>query len=108
MLCSNIESELRHIIETLRTGNVEHARGRTVELIESVLQMSNPMYREDKNSATGAGGPAYSGAPGNLRALTEHLRDVCYTIRCGTAADALLVAERALVLFFKPEALVRT
>ena len=105
-MLSNIEPELRHIVETLRTGQLEHARCRTVELIESVLRMSNPMYREDKNSSgLSEGRPRYSLAPGSLRTLAQDLRKVSYTIRCGTRADALLIAERALALFLKPEAL---
>lgn len=108
MVHANIEPELRHIIGTLRAGDLEHARGRTVELIESVLRMSNPMYREDKNPSGVPRGPVYNRAPGSLRALAERLREVCYTIRCGTPADALLIAERALALFLKPAALVRT
>jgi hypothetical protein len=108
MVLSNIEPELKHIIGTLRSGNLDHARSRTVELIESVLLMSNPMYREDKNPSGGRGGQTYNRAPGTLRALTEHLREVSFTIRCGTPADALLIAERALALFLKPAVLVRT
>jgi hypothetical protein len=53
MMLSNIEPELRQIVEMLRAGNLESARGRTVELIESVLRMSNPMYREDRNPSGG-------------------------------------------------------
>ena len=108
MVLSNIEPELRHIVETLRTGNPEHARTRTVELIESVLRMSNPMYREAKNASASPGGSNHNLGPESLRALAQQLRDVCYTIRCGTSAEALLLAERALALFVKRDVLART
>ncbi len=107
MILSNIEPELRQIIEILRAGNLELARGRTVELIESVLRMSNPMYREGKSSSGSPGGPTHNRAPGDLRTLAQELREVSYTIRRGIPTDALLIAERALALFLKPEAVAR-
>lgn len=103
MVLSNIESELRQIIEMLRTDDLENARGRTVELIESVLRMSNPMYRENTNQSGSSGGPARSRAPGTLLALVQQLREVCFAIRRGTPTDALLIAERAAALFLNPE-----
>jgi hypothetical protein len=104
-MLSNIEPELRQIIASLRAGNQENARGRAVELIESVLRMSNPMYREDKNPSGRDGGRVQNRLPGSLRTLAQNLRDVSFTIRRGMPADALLIAERALALFLKAEAL---
>lgn len=96
MVLSSIEPELRHIVETLRTGNLEQARGQTTELIDSVLRMSNPMYREQKKPGAPLGSLAFHHEPGKLRALAEQLREICYLIRCGTPQDALLSAEQAL------------
>ena len=98
-MLSNIEPELRHIVEILRTGNLEQARSRAVELIDSVLSMSNPMYREDKKSTGALGDLTYQREPGKLRALAEQLRAICYAIRCGTPQDALLIAEKTLARF---------
>lgn len=95
---SNIEPQLKQIIETLRATNLERAGGLTAELIEAVLRMSNPLYREDKTL------PRSHHAPASLRTLVEDLRLVSFTMRRGTPADALLLAERALAVFVKPEA----
>src|SRR5882672_11039681 len=107
MTISKVEPDLREIIQNLRDGNLEKAKDRTVELIESAFRMSGPMYRE----ATTPPGPqqerpAYNRnrAAGKLRILTKDLRDVSFTMRRGTQADALGMAERALVAFLKPEA----
>jgi hypothetical protein len=104
MTLSDLEPELKQMIELLRAGNLEQARGLTVELIESALRMSSPTYREDKNLRGWAESPAYSHAPGSLRKLAQDLRDVSFTLRRGVPADALLAAERALALFLKPQA----
>jgi hypothetical protein len=101
MVLSSIKPELRHIVATLQTGNLEQARGRTVELIESVLRMSNPMYREDRKPL---GSLAFNYEPGKLRALAQQLREICYLIRCGTVQDALLSAEQALAALDEAEA----
>jgi hypothetical protein len=47
MMISNVEPDLRQIIQSLRDGNLEMAKDRTVELIESACRMSGPMYREE-------------------------------------------------------------
>jgi hypothetical protein len=106
---SDVEPDLRQIIQSLRDGNLEKATNRTVELIEAAFRMSGPMYREE-TVATGpqAERPAYNRAAGKLRILTKDLRDVCFTMRRGTQADALEMAERALVVFLRPEVLART
>jgi hypothetical protein len=108
MMLSNIEHELRQIIETLRVGNLESARGRTVELIESVLRMSNPMYREDVKPSESFGESTYKRAPGSLRTLAEELRHVSQKVRRGAPADALVIAEHALAAFLGPEAVAAT
>ena len=110
MMISNVEPDLRQIIQSLRDGNLETAKYRTVELIESAFKMSGPMYREEKNMQPGPQPerPAYNRAAGKLRILTKDLRDVSFTMRRGTQADALVMAERALMVFLKPEALART
>ena len=109
MTISSVEPDLRQIIQSLRDGNLEKAKDCTVELIESAFKMSGPMYRE----ATPQPGPqterpTYNRAAGKLRILTKDLRDVSFTMRRGTPADALQMAERALVVFLKPEAVART
>ena len=109
MTISKVEPDLRQIIQNLRDGNLEKAKDRTVELIESAFRMSGPMYREE-NAQPGPllERPAYNRAAGKLRILTKDLRDVSFTMRRGTQADALGLAERALVVFLKPEAGART
>ena len=47
MMISEVEPDLRQIIQTLRDGNLETAKDRTVELIECTCRMSGPMYREE-------------------------------------------------------------
>ena len=47
MMISNVEPDLRQVIQNLRDGNLEKAKDRTVELIEHALRMSGPMYREE-------------------------------------------------------------
>src|SRR6266566_5412193 len=108
MMLSNVEPDLRRIIQSLREGNLENAKDRTVELIESAFLMSGPMYREeDKQAGPQPERPTYNRAAGKLRILTKDLRDVSFTMRRGTQADALLMAERALVVFLKLEGLAR-
>src|SRR5436190_7614101 len=105
MTISKVEPDLRQIIQNLRDGNLENAKDRTVALIESAFRMSGPMYREE-NTAAGASigiSPTYTRAAVKLRILTKDLRDVSFTIRRGTQADALEMAERALVVFLRPE-----
>ena len=48
MTISKVEPDLRQIIQSLRDGNLEKAKDRTVELIESAFRMSGPMYREER------------------------------------------------------------
>ena len=109
MMISNVEPDLRQIIQTLRDGNLEKAKDRTVELIESAFRMSGPMYREATTQpGPQLGRPAYNRAAGKLRILTKDLRDVSFTMRRGTQADALGMAERALVAFLRPEVMART
>jgi hypothetical protein len=102
-MISNVAPDLREIIQSIRDGNLENAKDRTVALIESTFEMSGPMYREEIVQAAGphSEGPTYNRAPGKLRALTKDLRDVSFTMRRGTQADALEIAERALVVFLK-------
>jgi hypothetical protein len=108
MTISNVEPDLRRIIQNLRDGNLETAKDRIVELIESAFRMSGPMYREEVRQP----GPqpehlTYNRAAGRLRILTKDLRDVSFTMRRGTQADALRMAERALIVFLRPEAFAR-
>jgi hypothetical protein len=103
-LISNVEPDLREIIQTLRDGNLEIAKDRTVGLIERACRMSGPMYREE-NIQLGAqhDRPTYNRAAGKLRILTRDLRDVSFTMRRGAAVDALEKAERALGVFLAVE-----
>ena len=104
-MISNVEPDLRQIIQNLRDGNLEMAKDRTVELIESHFQMSGPMYREEiMQPGPQPEKPTYNRAAGKLRILTKDLRDVSFTMRRGTQADALEMAERALVVFLRPDA----
>src|SRR6267142_7202392 len=104
MTISKVEPDLRQIIQNLRDGNLEKAKDRTIELIESAFKMSGPMYREETSQpGPQPERPAYNRAAGKLRILTKDLRDVSFTMRRGTQADALEMAERALVVFLKPE-----
>src|SRR5579863_461118 len=106
MTISKVEPDLRRIIQNLRDGELEKAMDRTVELIESAFQMSGPMYREEtRQPGPQPERPAYNRAAGRLRTLTKDLRDVSFTMRRGTQADALGMAERALVVFLRSEAL---
>jgi hypothetical protein len=108
MTISKVEPDLRQIIQNLRDGNVEKAKDRTVELIESAFRMSGPMYREEiTQPGPQQERPAYNRAAGKLRILTKDLRDVSFTMRRGTQADALGMAERALVAFLRPEVVAR-
>jgi hypothetical protein len=105
MTISKVEPDLQQIIQNLRDGNLEKAKDRTVELIESAFRMSGPMYREETTqSGPQLERPAYNRAAGKLRILTKDLRDVSFTMRRGTQADALGMAERALVAFLRPQA----
>jgi len=107
-MISDVEPELRQIIQSLRSGRFEQARDSTVELIESASRMSGPMYREQVvQPGPQPEAPQYLRAAEKLRDLTKDLRDVCYTLRRGTPADALEMAERALVVFLRPEAAAR-
>ena len=109
MTISKVEPDLRQIIQNLREGNLEKAKDRTVELIESAFRMSGPMYREETTQpGPQLERPAYNRAAGKLRILTKNLRDVSFTLRRGTQADARGMAERALVAFLRPEAVART
>ena len=109
MTISNVEPDLRLIIQTLRDGNLEMAKDRTVELIECTCRMSGPMYREEiMQRGPQPEAPTYNRAAGKLRTLTEDLRDVSFTMRRGTQVDALEMAERALVVFLGPETVART
>jgi hypothetical protein len=47
MMISNVEPDLREIIQNLRDGDLEKAEDRTAKLIESAFGMSGPMYREE-------------------------------------------------------------
>lgn len=109
MTISNVEPDLRQIIQTLRDGNLEMAKDRTVELIECTCQMSGPMYREEiMQRGPQPEKPTYNRAAGKLRILTKDLRDVSFTMRRGTQVDALKMAERALVVFLGPERVALT
>jgi hypothetical protein len=100
IMIADVEPNLRQIIHTLRAGNLEKAKDRTVELIESAFRMSGPMYREEiTKEGPQMDPPSYNRAAGKLRILTKDLRDVSFTMRRGTQADALEMAERALVAF---------
>jgi hypothetical protein len=108
-MISNVEPDLRQIIQSLRDGNLEKAKDCTVALIESAFQMSGPMYREEiVQTGPRPDCPTYNRAAEKLRILTKDLRDVSFTMRRGTQADALKMAERALVAFLRPEAVVGT
>jgi hypothetical protein len=101
---SKVEPDLRQIIQTLRDGNLELAKDRTVELIESACLMSGPMYREEiVQGGPPPERPTYNRAAGKLRILAKDLRDVSFTMRRGTQVDALAMAERALVAFLAAE-----
>ena len=91
----DVEPDLRAVIQTLRDGNLEVAKDRTVALIECTCRMSGPMYRDE--SMRGGPRPA-----GNLRDLTRDLREVSFTMRRGTQRNALQLAERALTVFLGP------
>src|ERR1700704_3933173 len=105
MTISRVEPDLRQIIQNLRDGNLEKAKERIVELIESAFRMSGPMYREEiMQQGPQLERPTYDRAAGRLRILTKDLRDVSFTMRRGTQADALGMAERALAVFLRPEA----
>ena len=104
MTISKVEPELRQIIQTLRDGDLEMAKNRTVELIECACRMSGPMYREEViQRGPQQEKPTYNSAAGKLRILTKALRDVSFTMRRGTQTDALEMAERALGVFLGPE-----
>jgi hypothetical protein len=101
---SNVEPDLREIIQTLRDGKLEIAKDRTVGLIERACRMSGPMYREEiTQPGAQRDRPTYNRAAGKLRILTKDLRDVSFTMRRGTAVDALEMAERALFVFLAVE-----
>ena len=104
MMISEVEPDLRQIIQTLRDGNLETAKDRTVTLIECTCRMSGPMYREE-NIRPGPRPqiPEYKSAAVKLRILTKDLREVSFTMRRGTQINALQMAERALSAFLGPE-----
>ena len=109
MTISKVEPDLRQIIQNLRDGDLEKAKDRTVELIESAFRMSGPMYREETmRSGSQLEPPAYNRAAGKLRILPR----TCgmFLSQCGVARrqNALGMAERALAVFLKPEAVART
>jgi hypothetical protein len=104
MMISEVEPDLRQIIQTLRDGHLETAKDRTVELIECACRMSGPMYREE-NIRPGPRPqiPEYKSAAVKLRILTKDLREVSFTMRRGTQVDALQMAERALSVYLAAE-----
>lgn len=99
-MISDVEPDLRAIIQTLRDGNLEMAKDRTVALIEGTSRMSGSMYRDESMRR----GPQ---PVGNLRNLTSDLRKVSFTMRRGTQDDALQMAERALCVFLSESVLVK-
>jgi hypothetical protein len=102
------EPDLRQMIQTLRDGNLELAKDRTVALIECACLMSGPMYREEIiQPGPAPERPTYNRAAGKLRILAKNLRDVSFTMRRGTQGDALKMAERALVVFLGLEKVAR-
>jgi hypothetical protein len=104
MMISEVEPDLRQIIQTLRDGNLEMAKDRTVELIECTCRMSGPMYREESiRPGLRPEVPEYKRAAGKLRILTKDLREVSFTMRRGSQVHALEMAERALSSFLGPE-----
>ena len=75
MMISDVEPDLRQVIQNLRDGNLDKASDRTVELIEHALRMSGPMYREQTiQPGQHEGRPSYNRAAGKLRILTKDLR----------------------------------
>ena len=104
MMISEVEPDLRQMIQTLRDGNLETAKDRTVVLIECTCRMSGPMYREE-NIRPGPRPqiPEYKSAAVKLRILTKDLREVSFTMRRGTRVDALQMAERALSVYLAAE-----
>jgi hypothetical protein len=104
MMISEVEPDLRQIIQTLRDGNLETAKDRTVELIECTCRMSGPMYREeDIRPGPRPQIPEYKSAAVKLRILTKDLREMSFTMRRGTQVDALQIAERALSVYLAAE-----
>lgn len=104
MMISEVEPDLRQIIQTLRDGKLEAAKDRTVELIECTCRMSGPMYREESiRPGPRPAGPEYKSAAVKLRVLTKDLREVSFTMRRGTQVNALEMAERALSVYLAPE-----
>jgi len=95
-MLSDVEPDLRVIIQTLRDGQLELAKDRTVALIESTCRMSSPMYRDESMRR----GPQ---PVGSLRDLIRDLREVSFTMRRGTQGNALLMAERALSVFLRSD-----
>src|SRR3954471_22149645 len=74
MMISEVEPDLRQIIRTLRDGNLETAKDRTVELIECTCRMSGPMCREESiRPGPRPELPEYKSAPAKLRMLTKDL-----------------------------------
>ena len=84
MMILEVEPDLRQIIQTLRDGNLETAKDRTVELIECTCRMSGPMYREENMRRVRPQIPEYKSAAVKLRILTKDLREVSFTMRRGT------------------------
>jgi hypothetical protein len=79
MMISEVEPDLRQIIQNLRDGNVEKAKDRTVELIECAFRMSGPMYREEcLTPGPEQDRPTYNRSAGKLRVLAKDLRDVSF------------------------------
>ena len=103
-MISEVEPDLRQIIQTLRDGNLEAAKERTVLLIECTCRMSGPMYSEENiRPGSRPDDPEYKRAAGKLRILTRDLRKVSFTMRRGTQVNALEMADRALSVFLDPE-----
>ena len=103
-MISEVEPDLRRIIQTLRDGHLEAAKDRTAELIECTCRMSGPMYREESvRPGPRPAVPEYKSAAVRLRVLTKDLREVSFTMRRGTQVNALEMAERALNVFLGPK-----
>jgi hypothetical protein len=107
-MISDVAPDLRQIIQTLRDGNLEIAKGRTADLIESANRMSGPMYREERvRPGPPQDHPVYQTAAAKLSTLTQNLREVSFTMRRGTPVNALQLAERALSVFLESEGVAR-
>jgi hypothetical protein len=108
MTIASVEPDLRQIIRILRDGQVGTAQGRTVDLIAHTCRMSGPMYREEiAQQGPDRDRPTYQRAAGRLGILTKDLREISFTMRRGTPAAALVLAERALDVFLAADTVTR-